>query len=85
MLVASVHIPEFVEFFTWLVGLRYDGWIGFDIYPYRENTEDIVRQSIAWTRKLRQAGMDLDKDDVLARVRRGDSLAAAKAIYRRFV
>lgn len=82
MLVASVHIPEFVEFFYWLQQLEYRGWIGFDIYPYREDTEQIVRQSIEWTIKLWKAGAQMSKENVLEAVRRGDSLAAAKAIYK---
>lgn len=82
MLVASVHIPEFIEFFGWLDRIEYDGWIGFDIYPFRENTRDIVAQSIEWTLKLDNAARMLDTEEIMKNIRRGDSLAAAKAIYK---
>jgi xylose isomerase len=42
MIVGSVRMIEFIEFFVWLARTQYDGWITIDQYPYREDGRDAV-------------------------------------------
>jgi xylose isomerase len=37
LIVGSVHIAESLEFLYYLDVTEYDGWLGLDIYPYRED------------------------------------------------
>jgi xylose isomerase len=82
MLVASVHIPEFVEFFFWLDRLDYRGWIGFDMYPYRENTRQIVRAGIDWTLALARTARIMDRDALARALAEGNALAANDLLRR---
>lgn len=36
MLPGTVHPWESIEFFDYLLDSNYDGWVGLDIFPYRE-------------------------------------------------
>lgn len=76
MLVGSVHVPEFVEFFYWLDRLAYRGWIGFDMYPYRENTRQIVRAGIDWTLALVRTARQMDPQTLARALAEGDAMAA---------
>jgi xylose isomerase len=46
MLVASVHLWEYVEVFYWLRKINYEGWISLDVYPYREDVRKFCQTSI---------------------------------------
>jgi xylose isomerase len=35
MIAVSVHLQESLEFFYYLDEMKYDGWIGLDIFPFR--------------------------------------------------
>ncbi len=46
MIVGSVRLPEYLEMFHVLAKRGYDRWISVDIFPYRENQFEAVRESI---------------------------------------
>lgn len=46
MIVGSVRLPEYLEMFYVLAKRGYDKWISVDIFPYRENQFEAVRESI---------------------------------------
>jgi xylose isomerase len=46
MVVGSVHFWETLELFYWLDEIGYDDWFSLDLFPYREDWEDICVQSI---------------------------------------
>ena len=46
MIVGSVRMPEYLEMFHVLARRGYDGWISVDIFPYRENQFEAVRESV---------------------------------------
>lgn len=52
MIVGSVHFIEFLEMFYVLNKRGYDGWISVDIFPYRENQFEAVRESILYMEKF---------------------------------
>lgn len=37
LIVGSVHIPDTLEFLYYLDATGYDGWLGLDIFPFRED------------------------------------------------
>jgi xylose isomerase len=52
MIVGSVHLIEFLEMFHVLKKRAYAGWISVDIFPYRENQFEAVRESILYMEKF---------------------------------
>jgi sugar phosphate isomerase/epimerase len=52
MIVASVHVTEYLEFIYWLLRLGYTGWLTLDIFPYREHKVPAANESLAWLRSL---------------------------------
>lgn len=54
MIAGTVHFSETMEFLYWLQQVAYDGWYNFDIFPYRENGLETVRQCIRNTETLAQ-------------------------------
>ncbi|HSV30603.1 MAG TPA: sugar phosphate isomerase/epimerase family protein [Atribacteraceae bacterium] len=60
MIVGSVHLPETLEFLYYLEKTGYDGWLGLDQFPYREDAFLACKQSIENIRALERilAGMD---------------------------
>jgi len=46
MIVASVNIPQSLEFLYWLGQVGYDGWIALDIFPFREDAKAAAAQCI---------------------------------------
>ena len=62
MIVGSVHLVEYIELLFWLKEIGYDGWYSMDQYPYRENAQAALRESIEFLKGidglLTQDGMD---------------------------
>lgn len=52
MIVGSVHLIEFLEMFYVLGRRGYDGWISVDIFPYRENQFEAVRESVLYMERF---------------------------------
>lgn len=52
LIVGSVHFIEFLELFYVLNKGGYDGWISVDIFPYRENQFEAVRESVLYMEKF---------------------------------
>ncbi|MGM0368605.1 MAG: sugar phosphate isomerase/epimerase family protein [Actinomycetota bacterium] len=46
IIVGSVNFWQTLEFTYWLYKSGYNGWHGLDLFPYREDPSQIVRQSI---------------------------------------
>lgn len=47
LMVGSVHFVDTLELVYWLRRVRYDGWWGLDIFPYREDPVRACAESIA--------------------------------------
>ena len=73
MLVASVHIPEYLELVYWLKNLDYRGWLTLDVFPYREEKLPAVRNCFAWLKALFGAVDRVDLEKIDAVVRKGDA------------
>ena len=48
MIIGSVHFPLFVETLFWLKETNYTGWLSMDQYPYREDGQGALRESVAF-------------------------------------
>ena len=77
MIVGSVHTIEYLELLYWLDRTGYEGYLSMDQYPYREDTERAISESIQWLKAFRtiinRAGMDMITDVI----RRGDATEAS--------
>lgn len=60
MIAVSVHLQESVEFMFYLEEMKYDGWIGLDIFPFRMDGKTAVELCI---RNLRSVERILDRLD----------------------
>jgi xylose isomerase len=52
MLVASVHVPEYLELAYWLKRLGYGGWLTLDIFPFREEGVPAATECRRWMEGL---------------------------------
>ena len=61
MIVGSVHTIEYLELLYWLDRTGYEGYLSMDQYPYREDTERAISESIQWLKSVpnhHQSGRD---------------------------
>ncbi len=54
MIVGSVHLAEFVELLFWLREIGYEGWFSMDQYPYREDGQGALRNSVEFLRGIEE-------------------------------
>jgi xylose isomerase len=84
MIVGSVHFVEYVELLFWLRETGYKGWYSMDQYPYREDAQGALSESVeflkAIDRKLDAASME----EIRALVRTGDAVKSSRWIRKRF-
>jgi len=60
MLPGTVHLWESIEFFVYLLNSDYDGWIGLDIFPYREDPLGACSMAVDNLRSLIGAAQKID-------------------------
>jgi sugar phosphate isomerase/epimerase len=65
MIPASVHFWENIEIFYWLFKLGYDGWINFDICPFRLDTIKSCNLCISSTKKIIEFIKELNVDSFI--------------------
>ena len=84
MIVGSVHFVEYVELLFWLRETGYAGWYSMDQYPYREDAQGALRESIeflkAIDRRLDASAMNEMRDIA----RKGDAVKSTKWIRQKF-
>lgn len=58
----AVHFFEYIDFVYWLKKTNYDGWLGLDIFPIRENGARAVKNTITFMKGIEslveKIGMD---------------------------
>ena len=54
MIVGSVHFPLYVETLFWLKETHYDGWYSMDQYPYREDGQGALRESVEFLQMIEE-------------------------------
>jgi len=74
MIVGSVHFAEFLELLFWLREIGYDGWYSMDQYPYREDGQGALRNSVEFLRSTEELLDDRTSEDLRALIAEGDAV-----------
>ena len=80
MIVGSIHTIPYLELLYWLKLTNYNGWISTDQYPYREDGQKAVRESIEWLVTLNAVMNRMDDTKVQAVINAGDATEASKML-----
>jgi sugar phosphate isomerase/epimerase len=80
MIVASVHVTEYLEFIYWLLRLGYAGWLTLDIFPYREHKIPAAIESLAWVRSLIESVEAKGLNAITEIVRRGEGTDSVRLV-----
>ena len=82
MIVGSVHTIEYLELLYWLDRVGYEGYLSLDQYPYREEPEQAIAESIAWLKALRCIVDRMGPARVKAVLAGGDATAGQRLLRR---
>jgi xylose isomerase len=82
MLPASVHLWENLELFYWLDRLGYEGWINFDICPFREESFASCELSIRNTKRMVDYVQKLDVDLLSRSIGNNDAVASQQILWK---
>lgn len=74
MIVGSVHLVEFIELVFWLKELGYDGWYSMDQYPYREDAQGALRNSVEFLQGIEAMLTEKSREEIRALLAEGDAV-----------
>jgi xylose isomerase len=80
MIVGSVHTIEYLEMLYWLDRTGYEGYLSLDQYPYREEPERAISESIHWLRAFRRAMDRVGHERIAEIIRRGDATESTSLV-----
>lgn len=80
LMVGSYHLWETLEFVSWIKRSGYDGWIGLDMSPAREDQVGAVAQGISLTKKMFNITDRIDESALNEARKNVDALSAQKII-----
>ncbi|MCL5986247.1 MAG: sugar phosphate isomerase/epimerase [Actinobacteria bacterium] len=80
MIAGSLHIVEYLELLYWLDRTEYNGWFVLDIFPYREDGIQAVRESIDWLKGLRTVLGKVDSQIIEETIRSRDGVKASQLV-----
>ena len=80
MIVGSVHTIEYLEMLYWLDRAGYQGYLSMDQYPYREEPEQAIAESIAWLLALRRVVDRMGSENITEVIRRGNAAEAQRLV-----
>ncbi len=80
MIVGSIHTIEYLELLYWLDRTGYQGYLSLDQYPYREDPEQAIAESIRWLRTFRHMLDRVGAERIGKVVRSGDAIAASRLL-----
>ena len=81
LIVGSVTFWETLEFFYWLRRSGWDGWHILDIFPYRIDGLEALRQGVKRTRFFVELAGRIDSDGFRDALSKADVLAAGKELW----
>ena len=84
MIVGSVHFPLFVETLFWLRETNYTGWLSMDQYPYREDGQGALRESVAFLQMIEARLTDGVMQELRDLVNRGNAVESQRWLRRTF-
>jgi xylose isomerase len=80
MIVGSVHTVEYLELLYWLDRVGYQGFLSLDQYPYREDPDQAIAESIAWLRALRVIVDRMGPERIGQVLQSGEATAASRLV-----
>ncbi|HBK58937.1 MAG TPA: xylose isomerase [Spirochaetaceae bacterium] len=80
MIVGSVHLVEFIELLFWLKELGYDGWYSMDQYPYREDAQGALRNSVEFLQTIEAMLTEKSREEIRALLAAGDAVKSTSWI-----
>jgi xylose isomerase len=81
MIVGSIHTIEYLEIMYWLDRVGYEGYLSLDQYPYREDPDKAIGESIEWLRAFRRI-IDRAGAERIASVLEGGEATEASRLLR---
>jgi len=73
MIVGSVHFVEYLELLFWLKETGYAGWYSMDQYPYREDAQASLRESIEFLKCIDKLLTPDAMDELREIIKKGDA------------
>lgn len=80
MIAGSVHTIPYLEFLYWLKLTDYKGWVSMDQYPYREDGQKAVNESIQWLIALNDVMNSMDDHEVQRVIKSGDATQSSRML-----
>lgn len=82
MIVGSIHFMPFVEAIYWLKRIAYTGWLSLDLFPYREDPDLAVIESIAYLKRLNEIVDEIGMETISELLRQNDGARTLRVINR---
>jgi len=82
MVVGSVHFMPFVEAMYWLKRIGYRDWISLDLFPYREDPDMAVIESIAYLKRLDEIVDEIGLETITGLLQKNDGAQTLRVINR---
>jgi len=84
MIVGSIHFPLYVETLFWLKETQYDGWYSMDQYPYREDGQGALRESVLFLQNLESKLTDEVMKQIRELISLGDAVKTQRWLRETF-
>lgn len=82
MIVGSIHFMPFVEAIYWLKRIGYSSWLSLDLFPYREDPDIAVTESIAYLKRLDEIVDEIGLETITELLRQNDGARTLRVINR---
>ena len=82
MIVGSIHFMPFLEAIYWLKRIGYRGWISLDLFPYREDPDLAVTESIAFLKRLDEIVDEIGMKTIAELLHQNDGACTLRLINR---
>ena len=84
MIVGSVHFPMYVETLFWLQETGYKGWLSMDQYPYREDGQGALRESVLFLQMIEEKLTSSVLQEIRELQKNGNAVAAQRWLRETF-
>jgi len=84
MIVGSVHFSMYVETLFWLHETNYSGWLSMDQYPYREDGQGALRESVRFLQMIENKLTDEVIQEIRELVNTGKAVNSQKWLRETF-
>lgn len=82
MIVGSIHFMPFLEAVYWLKRIGYRNWISLDLFPYREDPDLAVTESIAYLKRLDEIVDEIGLETITELLHQNDGARTLRVINR---